>query len=122
MGNSGQNSLTLIRQNFGLIAVGVFAYLVLLLLALSGYQVYLLLVLGFAVTVGVAFRFPTTTVVALLITDVIPYVYQMTPIYYESFGAVGGGLNAVDVVLVAMVGASALQFWKSGKVSGIRWD
>ena len=116
MGNPGQNGFTLVRENFSLIAVGAFGYLVLLFLALSSYQIYLLLILGFAITVGIAFRFPMTTVVALLITAVFPTIYQMTPIFDENYGAVGGGLNAVDIVLVGMAGASALQAWKSRRL------
>ena len=103
-----------LKANLALRALGALLLLLLLLLVFSGYLEHLLLVVGFGIVVGIAFRFPMFTVFALLITGVLPTVYQMTPIFDASYGAIGGGLNAVDIVLMGMVGASLLRLSRPG--------
>lgn len=78
------------------------------------------MLLGFAVSVCVAYFFPLATVFALLITGVLPLVYQMTPNFNPDYGVIGGGFNAVDVVLVSMAGAVGIRALRRGKAAG--WE
>jgi len=110
------NTIAVGKGNVGLIALAAFFYLLLLIMVLGGYQLHLVILIGSIVGLWFAYRFPLGTVVALLITGVIPTIFQMTPIFDENYGWVGGGLNAVDIVLVAMVGAVALGYRRTRKV------
>jgi O-antigen ligase len=107
--------LTFPKTNVWLLGAGVFAYVVLLMLLLSGYHVHLLVVLGFGVASYLASRFPLSTVLALLITGVLPTVFQTTPIFSEDYGQIGRGFNADNVVVLSMLGAVLLKTLRSSQ-------
>ena len=103
---------TVARKNFRLVAVLVFGYLLFLFLVLNGYLPEFIIFVGFAIGSYVAFSFPAVAVIAVLITGVIPTVFQMTPIFSEDYGVIGRGFHAPDIALLSMAGAVLLQVRK----------
>ncbi|MBA4376699.1 MAG: hypothetical protein C0401_11080, partial [Anaerolinea sp.] len=83
----------------------VLILLVLLLpvgLAITGRTMVSIELMAFAFLAYVACRFPLLTVLGFVVIGILPSMIQMTPIYNESFGLIGGGLYAIDAVLMAM--------------------
>lgn len=113
MNAPGHHALNLSTENLVLLVVGMIIYVALVLFLLNGYGINLVLIIGFALALWIANRYPLLTVMALLFTRVIPTVFQMAPFFNEDYGAIGGGFNAVDIVLLAMGGASVARLWKS---------
>jgi O-antigen ligase len=102
------------RSPKALLAIA-FLVLVWLVVVVGSFELRVLMLLGVAITVYTAYFFPLITVLALLITAVLPVVYQMTPGFNPDYGVIGGGLNAVDIVLVSMAAAVGIRVLKRGK-------
>lgn len=107
---------TVVRKNFRLAALVMLMYLFFLFLVLNGYLPGLIVLGGIALGSYAAFSFPAVAVIAVLITGVIPTVFQMTPIFSEDYGVIGLGFHAPDIVLLSMAGAVLLQVRKRQEV------
>jgi hypothetical protein len=97
-----------------------FLVLLWLIVVVGSFEIRVLMLFGFAIALCAAYFFPLATVLALLITGVLPMVYQMTPDFNPDYGVIGSGLNAVDIVLVSMVGAVGIRLLRRGKGDG--WE
>jgi O-antigen ligase len=103
-------------KNFWLGVLLAFTCLLFFILGLKVSVPVLVVFAGFAISSYIAFFFPTVTVVAILITGVIPTVFQMTPIFSEDYGLVALGFHAPDLVLLSMAGAVLLQLLRRKRV------
>jgi hypothetical protein len=86
--------------------------------SIYGYSFAIAVIFGISLGVVMAYQFPLFTVFLSLVTGVLPLVFLMTPIYSVNWGALGGGLNAVDLVMVLMGGAVVLKLVFSGRRIG----
>ena len=106
---SQPNSLFYLRQYLWLIALGIFAIFSLFYALRHDYFYLMAMTMGLGTAVLVAMLFPLATVIALIITGVLPYVFQMTNSLPEDFTKIGWGINAPDIVLLSMAGAIFLE-------------
>ncbi len=107
-----RGSIPDVRSNHLLVAG--FTSAALLLALYSGFHFHLLVLVLFAALVLLALRLPLTTCVLLLLTGVIPSVFLEIPGFPEEYGLLGWGVRAVDIVLVAMVGAAVIHVTTHG--------
>ena len=106
---SQPNSLFYLRQYLWLIALGIFAIFSLFYALRHDYFYLMAMTMGLGTAVLIAMLFPLATVVALIITGVLPNVFQMTGYLPEGFTVIGWGINAYDIVLLSMAGAIILE-------------
>ena len=87
-----------------LITSGMFAILLGYYLTLHGFDLLPTAVLGIGAGISVcaAIYLPLATVITLFVTGILPDIFMMTPIYSEDYGALGKGLFAVDIVMILM--------------------
>ena len=96
-------------QNLRLIALGIFAIFSLFYMVLHGYFYPMVMMMGFGTAALVAMSFPLATVIAFIITGVLPNIFLMTNYLPEDFTKIGWGINAPDIVLLSMAGAIFLE-------------
>jgi len=106
---SKPNSSIYLGQTFWFIILGIFAILWLFYLVLQDYFYLMAMTMGLGTAVLIAMLFPLATVIALIITGVLPYVLQMTNYLPVDFTKIGWGINAPDIVLLSMAGAIFLE-------------
>src|SRR3989304_1681388 len=103
---SQPNSLFYLRQYLWLIALGIFAIFSLFYALRHDYFYLMAMTMGLGTAVLIAMLFPLATVVALIITGVLPNVFQMTGYLPEGFTVIGWGINPFWIVLFLLAAAS----------------
>jgi O-antigen ligase len=103
------NGFHISQQNIRLLALRMLVLLPVCLLLVIGFHLQLLALLTCAIAVGLAYRFPLSTVTAFLIVGVLPEVFQMTPNFTWRFKDLGIGVDIDQVILLAMLGAVLLE-------------
>ncbi len=93
--------------------IGIFTVVLGYYIVMSGMNLLVAGAMGVGAGIGVfaAVYLPLVTVAALFVAGIFPDILMMTPIYSEDYGALGKGLFAVDVVLLLMGIAVAINLF-----------
>jgi O-antigen ligase len=103
------------RQTYWEIVFFIFVAFPIVYLLLHGYLFKLAVLCLLGTCVGIAYRFPIFTVIALLGLAVLPSIFQMAPGYSTDWANIGGGIRIQDVVMISMVGGVLIKLFFPGR-------
>jgi len=114
------NKSQLLRQPSVEVIFCIFVFSIVGYILFYGYLYELAFVVLLAVSVYFVYRFPLLSISLLIISTVLPTIFQMVPEYSEEWMLVGYGIRIQDVLLVSMLGAAILKAVPSNKKQSIQ--